>query len=120
MTAIAPFRAVAGVLVLAVFAQYAAFLVFDLWWYLRLLLPCWPFLMLACGAVVEGVRLRGVFSPPPFKDGVNAAAGQANASRQAPSAAVTCATARESRVSFVIEGRLRGESPELSALSPWS
>ena len=41
-------------------------------------------------------------------DSVNAAAGQANTSRHEPSTAATVAAARESGVSFVIEGRLRG------------
>jgi hypothetical protein len=43
---------VAGwLVVLGVVAFYAPFLEFDAWWYLRFLLPCWPFIMLGLGAV---------------------------------------------------------------------
>jgi Dolichyl-phosphate-mannose-protein mannosyltransferase len=40
-------RVVVGTLfVLTVWMEYCAYVPFDVWWYLRFMLPCWPFLML--------------------------------------------------------------------------
>src|SRR5580704_16016317 len=64
--------------------------------------------LVECDAPVDPLRLSGVFSPPALSEGLNADAGLANASRQAPSAAIAGATARESGIDLVIEGRLRG------------
>jgi hypothetical protein len=36
---------------LGVFAEYCLYMPFDAWWYLRFLLPCWPFVMLGLAAV---------------------------------------------------------------------
>jgi hypothetical protein len=44
--------AVMALFVLAVWAEYCAYSVFDTWWYLRFLLPCWPFLMLGLSIVL--------------------------------------------------------------------
>ena len=38
--------------VLAVWVEYCAYSVFDTWWYLRFMLPCWPFLMLGLSVVL--------------------------------------------------------------------
>jgi hypothetical protein len=46
-----PFVVIA-LFVLAVWAEYCAYVVFDTWWYLRFLLPCWPFLMLGLAVVL--------------------------------------------------------------------
>lgn len=35
-----------GLFVVIVWLQYCAYQVFDGWWYLRFLLPCWPFIMI--------------------------------------------------------------------------
>ena len=48
-----------GLVVIGVMALYAPFLVFDAWWYLRFLLPCWPFVMLGLGAVAVAVARPG-------------------------------------------------------------
>ena len=41
-----------------VIAQYVVFLVFDTWWFLRFLLPCWPFIALALAGVLIGHSAR--------------------------------------------------------------
>src|ERR1035438_753190 len=61
-----------------------------------------------CEVLGEGLRFSGVLSPPFLVLGENAETGQAKASRHAPDTAVACATARESGISLIIEGRLRG------------
>jgi hypothetical protein len=38
--------------VLIVWLQYCAYQVFDGWWYLRFLLPCWPFIMIGFAQIV--------------------------------------------------------------------
>ena len=43
--------AVIAMFVVALWGQYAAYLVFDAWWYLRFLLPAWPFIMIGVAAV---------------------------------------------------------------------
>ncbi len=63
---------------------------------------------LVCVAPEAALRFSGAFSPLVLEGAVNASAGQAEASRQAPSTAVAVATARKSRIGLVIEGRLRG------------
>jgi hypothetical protein len=45
------FVAVMAVFVFGVWAQYWLFLVFEVWWYLRMLLPSWPFIMVGTGAL---------------------------------------------------------------------
>jgi hypothetical protein len=39
--------------VFGLWAQYQAFLVFDAWWFIRFLLPCWPFILIGTGRVIE-------------------------------------------------------------------
>src|SRR5262249_26383346 len=34
-------------------AQYCTYLVFDAWWYLRFLLPIWPFMMIGVATIAE-------------------------------------------------------------------
>jgi hypothetical protein len=41
-----------GAMVGLVVAQYLAYLVFDTWWFLRFLLPCWPYVCLGLAAVL--------------------------------------------------------------------
>jgi hypothetical protein len=60
---------------------------------------------------LEGLRFSGVFSPPLLAGGVNAEAGHANASRQKPSTATTCAAARKSGIDLVIKDDSEEESP---------
>lgn len=38
--------------VLLVFAEYSAYSVFDAWWYLRFLLPCFPFIMIGLAVIL--------------------------------------------------------------------
>ena len=40
----------ASAFVFLMWLMYCAYLVFDAWWFLRFLLPCWPFLMLGVAA----------------------------------------------------------------------
>jgi hypothetical protein len=42
---------VIGLFVVSLWALYCAYLVFDVWWYLRFLLPTWPFMMIGAGAI---------------------------------------------------------------------
>lgn len=45
--------------VVVLWATYFLYLVFDAWWFLRFLLPSWPFIMLGVGAVASlGLRAR--------------------------------------------------------------
>jgi hypothetical protein len=45
--------------VAVLWATYFLYLVFDAWWFLRFLLPSWPFIMLGVGAVASlGLRAR--------------------------------------------------------------
>jgi hypothetical protein len=41
-----------AIFVVIVWLQYCAYQVFDGWWYLRFLLPCWPFIMIGFAQVV--------------------------------------------------------------------
>jgi hypothetical protein len=41
--------------VVVVWAIYCAWLVFDVWWFSRFLLPTWPFIMLGAGSVVTAL-----------------------------------------------------------------
>ena len=50
---------IAALLAAAVWAQYLAYLVFDAWWYLRFLLPAWPFMAVGAGAVVMAIWRPG-------------------------------------------------------------
>jgi hypothetical protein len=45
--------------VISVIALYAYYLEFDTWWYLRFLLPIWPFIMVGVGAFALAVAARG-------------------------------------------------------------
>jgi hypothetical protein len=45
-------------IVVLVVAQYLVYLVFDDWWFLRFLLPCWPFLALGLAGLLVGVPVR--------------------------------------------------------------
>src|SRR6202034_4279030 len=65
---------------------------------------------------LEGLRFSGVFSPPLLAGGVNAEAGHANASRQKPSTATTCAAARKSGGDLVIKDDSEEES--LTVIGP--
>jgi hypothetical protein len=49
------FVIVVAIFVMTVWLEYCAYLVFDAWWYLRFLLPCWPFIMVGMGALAVGV-----------------------------------------------------------------
>jgi hypothetical protein len=42
-----------GLFVLAMWAEFSVYEVFDAWWYLRFLLPCWPFIMLGLATVLR-------------------------------------------------------------------
>jgi hypothetical protein len=48
-----------GCFVLALWIQYAFYMVFDAWWYLRFLLPSYPFIMLGLGQVLVALGRRG-------------------------------------------------------------
>lgn len=50
---------VGGLFVVALWTMYCFYLVFDEWWYLRFLLPTWPFLMIGVGTVFAAVARRG-------------------------------------------------------------
>jgi hypothetical protein len=51
---------VSALFVAGMVAEYAVFLVFDAWWYLRFLLACWPFIMLGLAMVLlAAVRWSG-------------------------------------------------------------
>jgi hypothetical protein len=43
---------VTGLFVVAVWAEYCTYSPFDAWWYLRFLLPCWPFVMIGFATVL--------------------------------------------------------------------
>ncbi len=45
--------------VAALWAMYATYLVFDDWWYLRFLLPSWPFMMLGLAGLVVALTRSG-------------------------------------------------------------
>jgi hypothetical protein len=53
-----------GAVVLVTWAEYSAYEVFEPWWYLRFLLPTWPFMMVAVALVfsrpVPRIRTPGV------------------------------------------------------------
>ena len=51
--------AMIAALVVAIWAQYFGYLVFDNFRYLRFLLPTWPFVMLGVGVVAVGLTRRG-------------------------------------------------------------
>lgn len=50
---------VIGLFVLAMWLMYCFYLVFDAWWFLRFLLPTWPFFMVGLGAVFVFIWRRG-------------------------------------------------------------
>jgi hypothetical protein len=50
---------VAALLAASVWALYLVYLVFDAWWYLRFLLPAWPFMAVGAGAVVMAIWRPG-------------------------------------------------------------
>lgn len=50
---------VIGLFVVAMWVMYSLYIVFDEWWYLRFLLPTWPFLMLGVGTVFAAIARRG-------------------------------------------------------------
>ena len=49
---------VMGLFVLVVWLEYCLYSVFDAWWYLRFLLPCWPFIMIGFAAAASRVAER--------------------------------------------------------------
>ena len=51
---------VMGLFVILIWFEYCAYTPFDAWWYLRFLLPCWPFVMI--GVAVVFVRFAGSFN----------------------------------------------------------
>ena len=52
-----------GVFVAALWVEYLVYLGFDTWWFLRFLLPSWPFIMLGLAAVLLAiVRARGAIA----------------------------------------------------------
>lgn len=53
------FLAAAWLFSAIIVGQYLAYLEFDSWWFLRFLLPVWPFLMLGMGAVALGAARTG-------------------------------------------------------------
>jgi hypothetical protein len=56
---------VIAMFVVAVWAIYCGWLVFDVWWYMRFLLSSWPFIMLGIGSVaVLAYRHAGRFGRP--------------------------------------------------------
>ena len=48
-----------GLFLVTLFAQYFAFLVFDVWWYLRFVISALPFIMLGIGAVALSLARVG-------------------------------------------------------------
>lgn len=50
---------VIGLFVVAMWVMYSLYIVFDEWWYLRFLLPTWPFLMIGMGTVFAAIASRG-------------------------------------------------------------
>jgi hypothetical protein len=50
---------VIALFVLTLWAQYMFYLVFDVWWYLRFLLPSWPFLMLGLASAALALVRSG-------------------------------------------------------------
>jgi hypothetical protein len=58
-------RAVLAMTAMSLFVvvQYLFYYVYDAWWFLRFLLPCWPFVMLGvAGMLIGGPARRGVWS----------------------------------------------------------
>ena len=51
-------RILLGGTILAVLLSYVFYQPFDVWWYLRFLLPMWPVMMLLTAAALEGLALR--------------------------------------------------------------
>jgi hypothetical protein len=48
---------IAGLFVFGIWAQYQVFLVFDAWWFIRYLLPCFPLMLIGTARVLEmGIR----------------------------------------------------------------
>ena len=52
---------VIGLFVAVLWAEYCIYLGFDAWWFLRFLLPAWPFMMLGLAALLLAVARRGAF-----------------------------------------------------------
>jgi hypothetical protein len=50
---------IAGLFVATVWGIYCAYIEFDAWWYLRFLLPSWPFMMVGVGAVALALARAG-------------------------------------------------------------
>jgi hypothetical protein len=53
-----PIFVVIGLIVVGIWAQYSAYTQFDAWWYLRFLLPCWPFFAVGLGSVLAHFERR--------------------------------------------------------------
>jgi len=51
-------RLLAGGTMAAMVLSYAFYQPFDVWWYLRFLLPRWPVMMLATAAAIDGIACR--------------------------------------------------------------
>lgn len=52
-----------GLFVALLWVEYLVYLVFDIWWFLRFLLPSWPFIMLGLASVLLAiVRTRGAIA----------------------------------------------------------
>ena len=52
------FRVLLGVTVIVVLVSYLFYQPFDVWWYLRFLLPMWPVMMLLTAAALEAIARR--------------------------------------------------------------
>lgn len=55
-------RLLIGGTIAATLASYVFYRPFDVWWYLRFLLPMWPAMMLATSAAIDGVLARSLRS----------------------------------------------------------
>jgi hypothetical protein len=54
---------IGALFVFGLWAQYQPYLVFDAWWFVRFLLPCWPFILIGTARVIElGVRPGRLFA----------------------------------------------------------
>ena len=55
-------RLLIGGTIAATLASYVFYRPFDVWWYLRFLLPMWPAMMLATSAAIDGILARSLRS----------------------------------------------------------
>ena len=55
-------RLLIGGTIAATLASYVFYRPFDVWWYLRFLLPMWPAMMLATAAAIDGILARSLRS----------------------------------------------------------